>query len=321
MKRSNPGIVQTGADAVRLFDLPLLILENHGLGAMKDAGTSPFNGGCGSTAVHPFSSRLHTNQADLFFEKGQEQSKGIGPPAKARHEMGGVNPLVFTGGERLFPNDAMEFSHHHRVRVRAHSRANDIVRFIRVGDPMPHGFIRRILERLGACLRRPHLGAQQAHALDIGLLPFHVLRPHEDGAWQTGPSASRGGGHTVLARSGLRDDVPFPHAPRQQNLAHRIVDFVGPGVGEVLPLEPDGGPAPFTPAVRPLKGSRSADKIPKQSGIGRFEFRVIPGLFKGLLEIEEIPPQHFRNELPAELSIVAVLNDGMLRHDVQSVLN
>ena len=97
------------------------------------------------------------------------------------------------------------------------------------------------------------------------------------------------------------------------NRVHRIVNFVGPGVGEVLP--PDGGPAPFTPAFCPLKRSRSADKIPKQSGIGRFEFRVLPGLF------EEIPPQHFRYELPAELSIVTVLNDGMLRHDVQCVLN
>jgi hypothetical protein len=41
----------------------------------------------------------------------------------------------------------------------------------------------------------------------------------------------------VLPRSGFGDNPPLSHPPSQQSLPHRVVDLVGAGVIQVLPLE------------------------------------------------------------------------------------
>ncbi len=47
----------------------------------------------------------------------------------------------------------------------------------------------------------------------------------------------------MLARAGFRDDPLFAHAPRQQNLAQRVVDFVRAGVQQIFAFEIDAGAA------------------------------------------------------------------------------
>ena len=56
-------------------------------------------------------------------------------------------------------------------------------------------------------------------------------------------------GQALLARARLRDDARLAKSSREQRLAERVVDLVGAGVGEVLPLEvqAEGGGQPRGP--------------------------------------------------------------------------
>jgi len=47
----------------------------------------------------------------------------------------------------------------------------------------------------------------------------------------------------VLAGAGLGDDAALAHACGQKPLAHGVIDFMRPGVVEILALEEDAGAA------------------------------------------------------------------------------
>ena len=72
------------------------------------------------------------------------------------------------------------------------------------------------------------LGAQQFHAENVGLLPLHVGRAHEDLARQTEARAHGGGRDAVLAGAGLGNDALLAHALGEQDLAEAVVDLVAP---------------------------------------------------------------------------------------------
>ncbi len=92
-------------------------------------------------------------------------------------------------------------------------------------------------KRSAAGERRPHLGAQQAHAEHVERLALHVDLAHVDDAVEPEQRSRGGGGDAVLARPRLGDQPLLAHPPRQQRLAEHVVDLVAAGVVEVLPLE------------------------------------------------------------------------------------
>ena len=86
---------------------------------------------------------------------------------------------------------------------------------------------------------RAHLGAEQAHAEHVRLLPLDVALAHVDDALQAEARRHRRGRDAVLAGAGLGDDAALAHAPGEQDLADRVVDLVRAGVGELVALEVD----------------------------------------------------------------------------------
>ena len=97
--------------------------------------------------------------------------------------------------------------------------------------------MRVVHSRKAAGGHRHHLGTQQPHFIDIQSLTAGVLLPHEHHALHTKESRRGGGGHPVLARSGLGDETGLAHLLGQQGLAQHVVDLVGAGVVQVLPFE------------------------------------------------------------------------------------
>ena len=65
----------------------------------------------------------------------------------------------------------------------------------------------------------------------------HILRPHVHHALEIEAGADGRGRNPVLTGAGLGDDPALPHSAREQGLADRVVDLVGAGVVQVLPLE------------------------------------------------------------------------------------
>ena len=98
-----------------------------------------------------------------------------------------------------------------------------------------------------------HLGAEQLHAEDVGLLPLDVGRAHVDDAGQAEARRDGGRGHAVLAGAGLGDDARLAHALGQQDLAEAVVDLVRAGVVQLLALEVDLGAAEMLASGRSAK--------------------------------------------------------------------
>ena len=121
--------------------------------------------------------------------------------------------------------------------------AEQVVGVVDVGQPVAQRLVHRLLQRRTAEVHRFDPGTEQRHAPHVALLASHVFGPHVDDALQPEQRADGGGGHTVLAGTGLGDDAPFTHAPCQQDLADAVVDLVGAGVVQILALEIEAGSA------------------------------------------------------------------------------
>ena len=113
------------------------------------------------------------------------------------------------------------------------------MRRLDVRDPVADRLARRFLQRLRAEVDAAHLGAEQAHPLDVGPLAAHVLLAHVDDALEAEARADGRGRDAVLARARLGDDPPLAEPPREHGLAERVVELVRAGVEEILALEVD----------------------------------------------------------------------------------
>ena len=159
--------------------------------------------------------------------------------------------------------------------MRAGGGAEDVEGAFDVGDPVAHGFVEGVLERLGAGFDRHHGGAQQFHAIDVGRLALDVLAAHVDHAFQPVARRDRGGGNAVLAGAGFGDDALLAHAPGEQGLADGVVDLVRAGVVEVFALQVNLRAAElFRPAFGMIDRARAADVMLQFVGKFRLEFGI-----------------------------------------------
>src|SRR5262249_9591073 len=138
------------------------------------------------------------------------------------------------------------------------------------------------------------------HAKHVRLLPLDIRFAHIDDAWQAETRSHRCRRDAVLACASLCDDARLAHAPRQQDLAHAIIDLVRAGVIELVALEIDFGAAetPGQPSSK-IRGRGPADIVVEELvelGLegGVFLRRVI-----ALLEVEDRRHQGFGDVAPA----------------------
>jgi hypothetical protein len=233
------GVVEAGADAVGELDLAIFILEDVRARALQHAeGTALKTGGVlfGHDA---FAAGFNAKHFDgRVFEKWIKQANGVRTAADAGDKMVGQAFFFFENLAAGFVADnALEISDHHRVGMRAVRGAQNVMSGADIGDPIAHGFVDRFLKRFLAGMNGDDFGAQHAHAKDIQFLARAIHRAHIDDAFEAEHGADGGGGDAVLAGAGFGDDAGLAHAPREQNLADGVVDFVRAGVEEVFALK------------------------------------------------------------------------------------
>ena len=105
-----------------------------------------------------------------------------------------------------------------------------------VGDPIPHRFVDRLLERGLADGDGNHFCAEKFHPRDVQRLPLHVDLAHVNHALGTEARCDGGGSDAVLSGAGLGDDAAFAHSLGEKNLAERVVDFVRAGMKQIFAL-------------------------------------------------------------------------------------
>ena len=146
------------------------------------------------------------------------------------------------------------------------------MRRLDVRDPVADRCARRLLERARAELDGLDRRAEQAHALDVRRLPAHVLGSHVDDALEPEARARSRRRDAVLTGAGLGDDAPLAEAPREDDLAERVVDLVRAGVVQVLALEVE----PL--ARREARGERDRGRTPDVRAAELVELRCERGI-------------------------------------------
>ena len=222
-----------------LLDIAPRVLQEVTESSVQHAHRPGHQGGGVVAARQAVPGGLHPHEAHrLVVDKGMEQAHGVAAAADAGHQaLGQAAGDSAQLGLGLFADDRLEVPDDHGVRMRPAHRAQDIMGMAHVGDPIPDGFVHGVFQGAAAGTHRDHAGAQQAHADDVEPLAPDVFGAHVDVALHPQQGRHRGGGHAMLAGPGLGDEPLFAHAPGQQALAQGVVDLVGPGVGQVFPLD------------------------------------------------------------------------------------
>ncbi len=169
-----------------------------------------------------------------------EQADGVRAAADAGH--GRVRQsahLIKNLRSRLHTDDALKIADHHRKGVRSSGRTEAVIGVVRVGYPVTHRVVYRVLQGFRPRFHRHHGRSQQPHPRDIEGLPCGVDRAHVDHAFQAQQRACGGGGNTVLPGTGLGDHTGLAHLLGQQNLTENIVDLVRTSVVQVFSFEKD----------------------------------------------------------------------------------
>ena len=218
--RADARIVEPGRDRVGIEDLAVAVGEDRRARAVQHARPA--------RAQRGGARGLDADQAHrLVGDEVVEHADRVRAAADARDDRVGQPSL---GGQHLLaglaPDHALQLAHDLRVGGRADARADQVVRGLDVRDPVSDRLARRLLQRLRAELDGHHLGAEQAHPLDVRSLPAHVLGSHVDDALEAEARADGGGSDPVLAGARLGQDAALAEPLREHDLAERVVQLV-----------------------------------------------------------------------------------------------
>ena len=263
--------------------------------------------------LQPLAAGLHADQPGRRVEESGEGAHGVAPTADAGHDPVGIGAAqdLAALGPGLLAHHPLELPHHPRIGMGPDHRPDAVVGVLDRGHPVAQCFVDGVLQRGAAGVDGHDLGAEQPHAEDVEGLAVDVDRPHEHLAPQAEQGGGGGGGHAVLAGTGLGDHRRLAHVAGQQCLAEHVVDLVGAGVGQVLPLEQH----PQAQALRepPALGHRRGP-----AGVAREQRRELgpeplrgPRLAEGVLQFHQRRDQRLGDEPPPEVAEPAPL--GRLR--------
>ena len=227
-------------------DLAVAVLQQIGAVAVQHARAAAVHrGGVAVLDVEAVAAGLDAVDRDVaVVEERMEQADGVGAAADAGDER--VGQAAFGLEDllaRLAADHRLEVAHHLRIGMRAGGGADQVVGVSTlVTQSRSASFMASFSVRVAGGDRR-HLGAEQLHAEDVGLLPLDVGRAHVDDAGEAEARRDGRRGDAVLAGAGLGDDARLAHAAGEQDLAEAVVDLVAAGVVELVALEVDLGAA------------------------------------------------------------------------------
>ena len=297
--RPDRRVVQPRRDAMRGLNLAELILQNVGLRSLQHAERTALEPRRMFLRQDAFAARLDAEHLHrCVVEERIEQANGIRAAADARNEQVRQALLLLQNlPARFIADHALEIPDHHRIRMRAIRRAEDVMRAADIRHPVAHRLVHRLLQGLLPGGHRDHLGSEHLHAMHVERLPRAIDFAHVDDALHAEHRAHRRCGHTVLARARLGNDARLAHAFREKDLAHRVVDLVRAGVEQILALEVNLRPAELTrQALGEIQGRGTSTEFAQVVIQLPLKLRIVLRAEVFLLQLLQGMHQRFGNE-------------------------
>ena len=314
---TDAGVIQPCRYTVRRAYLPVGILQQITHRPVQHPRAPGGKGGGMFAGVQTLAPRLQAHEAHGGIgDKGMERAHRVAAAADAGQDIIGQPPLRRQDlRPRLAPDDALEIPHHRRVRVRPHDAADQVMRGFDIGHPVADGFVDRIFQRPRAGGHRHHFRLQQAHPKHVKGLAADVLLAHINDALQTQHRGGGSGGDPVLSGAGFGDDAPLAHKLRQQRLPQGVVDFMRPGMRQILPLQVNFGAAQMLRQVFGVIQRRRAAYVRcQEAGEPRLEPGVSLDLPVGGLQLRHRRHQRLRDIPPAKSAVTpARVGQGVRR--------
>ena len=306
MLRADGRVVQAGGDGVGLFDLAVVVTHEVRAGAVQDADGALGDGGAVLALAEAFAAGFGADQFDaVVVNEIGEHADGVGAAADAGdHHVGQCAGALEDLGARLGGDDAVEFFDDLRERVRAGSRAKEVVGFVEGCGPVTKRLVHRVLQGARAGFHADDLRAHQAHAVHVRFLALHVGLAHVDHAVQAKQRTGKRGCSAVLAGAGLRDNAGLAHLLRQQRLTDHLVGLMGAAVYEVLAFEEDARVAVDGQVAAFSQRGWAAEVVAQEGAVFGHEGVVVKRVDEGLLELVECWQEGFGDELSAEFAVV-----------------
>ncbi|MNS76476.1 hypothetical protein D3C72_1100250 [compost metagenome] len=143
----------------------------------------------------------------------------------------------------LIPDNSLEVTHHHWIRVWACSGPKNIECILYMTDPITECFITSIFEGTGTGYNWNYFSAKQLHPKHIKLLTFHVLFTHEHFTFKAKQCSNRCCGNPVLPCPGLSNNLRLAHPFGQNPLTYRIIDLMSSCMVQIFTLKVNLGSA------------------------------------------------------------------------------
>ena len=223
--------------------------------------------------------------------------------------MAGHRQELFT---RLLPDAELEVAHHQREGMRPEHRADAVDRILvilRIG-------LESGIHRLFQCLQPEgdgnHFRSENLHAGHVGRLLGDIDFPHVNFTLQPKVGGGSGERHTVLAGAGFRNQPFLAHEFGEQTFSHAVIELMGAGMVEILPLEVDLAVAQQSrQPVTMINRSRPSLKLPPDAAQLVDEVRRAADGLVGILNLLE-RRHKFRRKISAAVRSEPAVGGGII---------
>ena len=309
--RPDPGVIQPGGNRIDRGDLPIFVLAEQALHPVEYANPSRADGCCRLKGIDPAACCLTADQLHLrVLDKMIERADRIGASAYTRKHAVRQPSFPLKDLRPCFPGDhRLEIPHDGGKWVRPHDGAEAIMRVRDPVRPLPECLRDSILQGCRAAGDRNHVSSQKLHFINIQRLALSVNLPHEDDTFHSEIRRSGRSRDAMLSRSGLRDQARFSHFPGKEGLPKHIVDLMGTGKIQILPLEINlCASQVFRHFSRKIQGAWTICVFIEKSRQLRLERRILFVMRVCLIQLDHGIHERLRNVLTPESSKPALFS-------------
>ena len=164
----------------------------------------------------------------------------------------------------FFANDTLKSCYHVGIRMRTHSRTDEIERIFGAFTPCHQGFVHGVFQGFVATFGRHYCGPKHTHTFHINVLSLHIEGSHVDATFHTHQCAGSGCGNSMLSSTCFSNDALFAHTLSKEDLTEGIVDFMSTRVVEIFTLEINLCPIFLTKATSMIEWARATHIIPQE---------------------------------------------------------